>query len=60
MKCFIDVLEICTMDTDLPPDTTAWIELDKIPGFTNGDREVKPGDPLDPKDVVQLGECSEW
>lgn len=48
------------MDTDLPPDTTAWIELDKIPGFTNGDREVKPGDPLDPKDVVQLGECSEW
>jgi len=48
------------MFTDLPPGTTAWIELDQQPGFTSGDQEVKPGDQLEPKDVVQLGECSEW
>lgn len=48
------------MITDLPPDTTAWIELDKKPGFTSGDKEVKPGDQLKPTDVVQIGECSEW
>ena len=48
------------MTTDLPADIPVWIELDNKPGFTSGDEEVKPGDQLDPKDVVQLGECSEW
>ena len=51
---------LCTMISDLPPDApNAWIEVDKIPGFTDGDKPVYPGDVLQPNDVVKVGQCLE-
>jgi len=48
------------MVTDLPPDTSAWIELDSTPGFTAGDKPVSSGDVLQPNDIVKIGPCVEW
>lgn len=48
------------MDTDIPEGETAWIEQDNVPGPTEGDTIVKPGDQLAPSDRVQLGFCKEW
>ena len=48
------------MTTEIPPDQPVWIEQDNIPGPTQGDRFISPGDPVDPDEKVQLGYCKEW
>jgi hypothetical protein len=57
--CF-EFSEFCTMTNDIPPDQPVWIEKDNIPGPTDGDTIIYPGDPVDPDEKVQLGYCKEW
>lgn len=54
------LLAECVMKTDIPEDTPVYVELDNVPGQTEGDRIVKPGDKLEPNEKVQIGKCEEW
>ena len=48
------------MKTDVPDDLPVWIEKDDDPGPTDEDEIVRPGDKLQPDDIVHVGYCEEW
>jgi hypothetical protein len=58
--CVITFPDFCSMKTDVPKDVPVWIEKDDVPGPTDGDERVKPGDRLEPDEKVQVGYCEEW
>lgn len=50
----------CHMKADIQGNFTAWIDEDGIPGLTDGDTAVYPGDQISLDVKVQLGNCQEW
>lgn len=48
------------MTSDVPPDTELWIEMDGIPGPTDGDTTVHIGDQININATVQIGNCQQW
>ena len=52
--------EYCNMTTNVPPDTTLWIEKDGIDGPTDGDTIVHVGDQIGTNETVQIGNCQQW
>lgn len=52
---------VCTVTAgDLKDGKTAYIELDNVDGFTEGDKPVNEGDAVDVGVVIHVDECNEW
>lgn len=48
------------MRADIQGNLTAWIDADEVPGLSDGDTVVHPGDEISLDVKVQLGNCQEW
>lgn len=54
--------EMCVITEEIArmSDWLLWIEKDGIPGFTEGDLPIKPGDEMEEGVVAWTQECGGW
>ena len=56
----VDADTCIVSSTDLKEGKTAYIEVDNVPGLTDGDTVVKDGDQVEVGAVIVVDECNNW
>lgn len=57
---FLFHIDHCTYDPKALKSTRAWIEVDNIPGLTEGDTVLNPDDPVEHLGEFNVDDCRVW
>lgn len=60
LQCFLFHIDHCTYDPKALKSTRAWIEVDNIPGLTEGDTVLNPDDPVEHLGEFNVDDCRVW